>query len=372
MLRRHFFIVAAAAVVGLMVVASVLRIALTDESGAEGGGGPGGRAQAVSQAVVASRPFSDTIEVLGVARGRRSLDITSSTTELIARVLFRDGQRVAAGTPLVELKADEEAADIIQAQSQLAQAERDWNRWRDLAERGVAPRIRAEEAQTAFEAARANLRAAQAREGDRIIRAPFAGIVGLSDVTAGTLINPGAVIATLDDTSVIRVDFPVPERHLAALRAGLPVVATADAYPQESFSGRIALLDTRVDEQTRAVTARAEFANPSGRIRPGMMMRVSIEQGVRQAPAVPESAVQYEGASAYVYRIAPQGERTTAQRLTVQTGAVEGGFVEIVSGLSVNDRVVGAGLNRIQPGAPIQVSEARSGRAAAPAGAAAS
>ncbi len=371
MIKRHFFIVAAAAVVGLMVVASVLRIALAD--GGNGGNGNGGaRAQAVSEAVVQSRPFSDTIRVLGVARGRRSVDITSNTTELISRVLFRDGQRVAAGTPLVELKADEEEANIIEARSRLAQAERDWNRWRDLAERGIAPRVRAEEAETAYEAARASLRAAQARQGDRVIRAPFAGVVGLSDVTPGTLINPGAVIATLDDISVIRVDFPVPERYLSVLSAGLPVTATADAFPNESFTGRIALLDTRVNEQTRAVTARAEFPNPSGRIRPGMMMRVSIEQGLRQAAAVPESAVQYEGSSAYVYRVAEQGEGATAQRLTVETGAVEGGYVEILSGLAVNDRVVGDGLNRIQPGAPIRVTRTRTAEAPATTGAAAS
>lgn len=364
MIKRHFFLVAAAVVLGLMIVAAVLRVAFAGDEGGPGGpgggrGGPGGgRGQAVSEAVVTLRPFSDQINVLGVARGRRSVNITSSTSELITAVLFQDGQRVAAGTALVQLQAREEDASIIQARAQVDQAQREYDRYRELAERGVAPRITAEQAETSLATARASLAAAEARRGDRVIRAPFAGTLGLSTVTAGTLISPGAVIATLDDTSVIRVDFPVPERYLGVLRSGLAITATADAYGDEQFSGRIALIDTRINETTRAVTARAEFPNPGGRIRPGMLMRVGIQQGLRQSASVPESAIQYEGDGAFVYRIAAGERGSTAQRVTVETGAVENGFVEIVSGINANERVVGSGLNRIQPNAPISVAGA--------------
>jgi membrane fusion protein (multidrug efflux system) len=183
-------------------------------------------------------------------------------------------------------------------------------------------------------------------------------------VTPGTLINPGAVIATLDDTSTIRVDFPLPERYLNVLRAGVSISATADAYGDTPFQGRIALIDTRVNETTRAATARAEFANPGGRIRPGMLLRVAVQQGQRQASAAPESAVQYEGDGAFVYRIAAGAQGATAQRVEIETGAVENGFVEILSGLEVGDRIVGSGLNRIQPGAPVSVAGAGRAQAA--------
>lgn len=361
MIKRHFFLVAAAALLVLMVLAVLLKgLFAGDEKAGGGPGGPGGpgggRGQTVSETVATPRQFTDEIRVLGVARGRRSVNITSSTSELITRVLFTDGQRVAAGTPLVELQAREEDAGIIEARSQVAQAQRQYDRYKTLADRGIAPRVTAEDALTSLESARASLSAAQARRGDRLIRAPFAGVLGLSSVTAGTLVNPGGVITTLDDIDVIRVDFPVPERYLGVLRTGALISANIDAYGAETFSGRIALIDTRVNEQTRSVTARAEIANPGARIRPGMAVRVAIEQGVRTAPAVPEGAVQYEGEGAFVYRIA-RGERgSTAQRVEVETGAVEGGFVEILSGLAAGDRVVGSGLNRIQPGAPVTVA----------------
>lgn len=369
MIKRHFFLAAAAVLLALMVVAVILRLAFADDEkggGPGGRGGPGaGRGQTVSQAVVAPREFSDEIRVLGVARGRRSVNITSSTSELITRVLFTDGQRVPAGAPLVELQAREEDADIIEARSRVAQAQREYDRYRELAERGVAPRVTAENAETALDAARAGLSAAQARRGDRLIRAPFAGVLGLTSVTPGTLISPGAVITTLDDISVVRVDFPLPERYLSVLRPGVPIVATADALGSETFTGRIALIDTRVNEQTRSATARAEIPNPGGRIRPGMSMRVAVRQGLRQGLAVPEAAVQYEGDSAFVFRIAPGERGLTAQRLSVEAGSVENGFVEILSGLNAGDRVVATGLNRIQPGSPVTVAGAPARRAGA-------
>ena len=367
MIKRHFFLIAAGALLALMIVAAVLRVAFAQDEG-EGRGGPGGRGggQQVSQAVAAQREFTDQIEVLGVARGNRSVNITSATSQLITRVLFTDGQRVAAGTRLVELQAQEEDAGIIEARAQVELAQSQYNRYRELGERGFAPQMMVEQYRTELSTARANLAAANARRGDRSIRAPFAGVLGLSSVTAGTLINPGAIITTLDDIDTIRVDFPVPERYLPSLREGLPITATADALGDQTFEGRIALIDTRVNETTRAITARAEFPNPGGRIRPGMLMRVAVEQGARQSVAVPESAIQYEGEGAFVYRIAGGERGSTAQRVSVEAGAVENGYVEILSGLRAGERIVGSGLNRIQPNSPVTVAQAGATPAAAP------
>ena len=373
MFKRHFFIIGAACLLGLMIVAAVLKIAFSDGGAGDRKGprGPGaGRGQVVAEVVAQRREFADQIRVLGVARGRRSVNITSNTTQLVTRVMFTDGQAVAAGTPLVELQAREEDADLIRTRAQLENAQREYDRYRILAERGVAPRVMAETAETSLKTAQAAVAAAEARRGDRILRAPFAGVLGLTSVTPGTLISPGAVITTLDDISGVRVDFPLPERYLGVLPVGAPLTATTDAFPGEEFNGRIALLDTRVNEQTRAIIARAEFPNPGNRIRPGMMMRVAVHQGRRQSLAVPEAAVQYEGQGAFVYRIARGETGATAQRVEVQTGVVEGGYVEIVSGLANNDHIIASGLNRIQPGAPVTVQgEANQGRAPSKGGA---
>lgn len=352
MIRRHFFLVAALAAVVLMLVVGGLKLAFGAKD-ASRAGGAGGRATSVSQMVVGERPFTDRIEVLGVAKGRQSVTITSNTPELITAVHFSDGETVRKGQVLVELKADQEDAGISEARARLAQAERDYARWKTLADKGIAPRATAEQYLSALDVARASVGTAQAQKLDRVLRAPFSGRVGISDVAPGMLIAAGTPIVSLDDASVIRVDFSVPDRYLRTLRVGLPIAARPDALPGETFQGRIAQIDTRIDPATRAIKARAEFPNAGGRLKPGMLVKVSIDQGVRDGVAVPEAAVQFEGTQASVYRIAKGPKGMIARRTDVDTGISEGGFIEIRAGLKAGDKIVADGLNRIQDGAPI-------------------
>ena len=356
MVRRHFFLIAAGAVLLLMVVLGGLKMATAD-NGPKGKGGPagGGRAASVASATVAERSFSDKISVLGVAKGRQSVTITSDAAELVTSVHFRDGQAVSRGQILVTLKATEQDAGVAEAQARENQAQRDYARWKTLADKGVAPRATAEQYLAALETARASTKAAQARKLDRVIRAPFAGVVGLSDIAPGALISPGSPIVSLDDLSLIRVDFDVPDRYLAVLRPGAPITATPDAYPDQGVTGRIAQVDTRIDTATRAITARAEFANAGGRLKPGMMLRVQVEHGQRSALAVPESAVQYEGDQAFVFVITPRDKGAVARKVLVAPGENEGGFVELREGVKAGDKVVADGLNRLQDGQQVRL-----------------
>ncbi len=351
MIRRHFFLVAALAAVVLMLAIGGWKLAFADKE-AKGAGG-GGRATNVSQIVVGERSFTDRIEVLGAAKGRQSVTITSNTPELITAVHFRDGQAVARGQVLVTLKADQEDAGVSEAKARLAQAERDYARWKTLADKGIAPRATAEQYLSALEVARASAGTARAQKLDRVLRAPFSGRVGISDVAPGMLIAAGTPIVSLDDASVIRVDFSVPDRYLQTLRVGLPIAARPDALPNETFQGRIAQIDTRIDPATRAIKARAEFPNADGRLKPGMLVKVAIDQGVRQSVAVPEAAIQFEGTQASVFLIAQGPKGQVARRTNVETGLNQNGFVEIRSGVKAGDRIVADGLNRVQDGAPV-------------------
>lgn len=359
MIRRHFFLVVALVAVVLMLVVGGLKLAFGSKDTKAGGGG---RATNVSQMVVGERPFTDRIEVLGAAKGRQSVTITSNTPELITAVHFTDGESVRKGQVLVELKADQEDAGISEAKARLAQAERDYARWKTLADKGIAPRATAEQYLASLEVARATVGTAQAQKLDRVLRAPFAGRVGISDVAPGMLIAAGTPIVSLDDATVIRVDFAVPDRYLQTLKIGLPIAARPDALPGETFQGHIAQIDTRIDPATRAIKARAEFPNAGGRLKPGMLVKVAIDQGVRTAVAVPEAAVQFEGNQASVYRIAKGPKGLVARRTDVDTGLTADGFVEIRAGIRKGDKIVADGLNRIQDGAPIGGGKGKGGK----------
>ncbi|MCC7267413.1 MAG: efflux RND transporter periplasmic adaptor subunit [Caulobacteraceae bacterium] len=368
MLKRHFFLVGAICVLLLMVVAGGFKL-LTGRSGdpasAQGapagkGAGPGGHGGGVQvkPVLVATRTFRDAIEAIGVAKGRQSVTITAPTAELVTHVRFSDGQFVPKGAVLVELQASEQSADVAAQQANLVEAQNAWQRTKTLADKGFASKAALDQAQATLNAARAQVAAARARQGDRTIRAPFAGVVGLSDIAPGALINPGQPIVTLDDVSMVRVDFDLPDRYLPQVSEGQAITARPDAYPGEVFQGRIARLDTRINPQTRAVTARAEFPNPGGRIKPGMLLRVGVTLAERQGAALPEAAVSVQGPETFVFVIKSEGGHTIAERRPVKIGARESEFVEIAEGVRVGERVVADGLNRIQPNQTVQVAGA--------------
>lgn len=388
MVRRHFFLAAAFVVLALMALVGGYKVLAKKSAGPGGpaamaqgpggGGGPAGKGGGrggpggpfggptlVSVAVVQPRAFQDTIEVLGVAKGRQSVTLTAAATQLVERVRFQDGQRVARGAVLVELRDTEQGAGVEQAEARLVQAKRAYDRYKALGEEGWASKASVDQYEAAWRSAQADVAAARARQADRVIRAPFAGVVGLSDVAPGALVNPGAPIVTLDDTSVIRVDFQVPERYLGQLREGQTLLATADAFPGETVTGRIARIDTRVDERTRAITARAEFPNPGGRLKPGMLMRVGVSRGQRTQASAPESAVSVQGDNAFVYVLRESERGAMVEQRPIVTGVRQEGFVEIVDGVAPGARIVADGLNKIQPGQPVRV--ARAPAAAAPA-----
>ncbi len=388
MLRKHFFLVGAAAALVLMIVAGGLMLVANSAVKAKKamGAGAAGRTVAVAAAVISPQDFTDRIEALGVAKARQSVTVTSNTAELITKVLFHDGQAVSKGQVLVELKGDEQDAAVAQAQSLAAQARLDAARWNDLAAKGFSPRVTAERYQAASVQADAALKAAQSRRLNRVIRAPFSGVVGLSDVAPGALIAAGGPIVSLDDLAVVRIDFPVPDRFYARLRKGMVLTAKVDAYPDVEFKGAVAEVDTRIDERTRSVRARAEFANSDGRLRPGMLAKVVVEQGVRSALAAPEAAVQFEGEQAFVYTIikddgkgdgsamgqragkrkkmpegmaanAPKGPKMIAHRQTIVVGARQNGFIEVTSGLRAGETIVADGMNRVQPNQAVRVGK---------------
>jgi membrane fusion protein (multidrug efflux system) len=326
------------------------------ESGPAPGAGGGARNNApafVSIAPVRSETVAQKLEALGNARANESVDISSKTSNVVTAVRFGDGQRVNRGQVLVQLDDAQARADVAAAEAAVAESERLYNRSRELMATEALSKAQFDQLEATLKANRARLAAAQARLEDTVIRAPFSGRVGLRRVSVGTLISPGDVITTLDDTSVIKLDFTVPENFLSTLREGLAVRATAPAFAGRSFAGKVSSIDSRVDMNTRAVTVRALLANEDGALRPGMFLNVALANDDRETLVIPEQALTPEAEKQFVFVVA-DGK---AQRREVRIGSRRPGSVEVLAGLKAGEQVVVEGTQKVRDGVPVRATE---------------
>jgi membrane fusion protein (multidrug efflux system) len=276
--------------------------------------------------------------------------ITAKVSEKVEKLHFDSGQQVRAGQVLVTLADRAQSAGVGEAAAALRESEKTFERMQTLAAQKLVAANQLDVARAARDAARARLEAQRAAVGDRVIVAPFAGVLGLRQVSEGALVTPGTVVTTLDDVSSLHVDFSVPEQSLAALAVGQAVQGASDAWPGESFDGRISSVGSRVDAGTRALAARAEFANPDGKLRPGMLLQVQVPGPPRQTLQVPELALSQLGQQAFVFRVLPD---STVEQVPVKIGARRPGWVEILDGVKAGDRVVVEGIVKLKPGAKI-------------------
>ncbi len=200
----------------------------------------------------------------------------------------------------------------------------------------------------------ANARVAQIRAqlGDRVIRAPFAGVLGIRKVSPGALVTPGTAIATLDDIARVYVDFPLPESDLAFAGVGQRVSGSSASWPGRSFDGTVSAIDSRIDAGQPCAHRARRFPESGPGPAPGHAgFEVSVYRAERQALLLPEIAVVQVGAKTFVWRVDAQGKVAQAD---VTIGSRHDGLAEVLTGLSAGDRVVVEGTGKLRPGATVQ------------------
>jgi membrane fusion protein (multidrug efflux system) len=285
----------------------------------------------------------DRVEALGTLQSNQSVVLTATVTEKISAIHFQDGQFVTAETVLVEMTSDEEQALLSEAQSRFDEAKRQYNRVLPLREGGAAPSALIDERQRDYETTRAQLAVIQARLKDRIIITPFDGVLGLRNVSLGALVTPGEPIVTLDDVSIMKLDFSVPSIFLPVVSKGLAIEARTRIYPERVFEGSIASIASRIDPVTRSVVVRALLPNPEGELFPGALMTVVLLKNRRSAILVPEESIVLEGDRKFVFVINEVDERKLLERREVVSGARQPGSVEIVKGVRAGEMLVAHG-----------------------------
>lgn len=333
-----------------------------DAAGGKGGGKGGGdriagliRDGAVN--VIAARVETDrsgeTVVALGTAKAARSVALYPQVTGIVSEILFRPGDAVEAGAPMVLLEDDEQRVAVERAGAELEQAQAALARAQSLAKSKTISVAALLEAETVAKIAAIEVRSAEIALRRRRLTAPFAGITGLTDISIGDLVTSATAITTLDDLSTVRVEFEVPERWAGRIALDQPIGAMAQGEPGSDFAGRISAIDNRVDETTRTLKMQAELANEGRALKAGMAIKVALHFETDRDLSVPSLAVQWDRRGSFVWTVADGAARRAAVAILRR----QSGVVTVKTDLAPGDLVVVEGVQRLREGAKVTLVE---------------
>ncbi|MDG1286891.1 MAG: efflux RND transporter periplasmic adaptor subunit [Rickettsiales bacterium] len=303
-------------------------------------------APAVIVSIVKISPISDRVEALGTLQANESVEITATVTEKITALHFDDGQRVEQGDTLVEMTSSEEHALLRAARSTLNEARKQFTRYKELTATSAASKSVLDLRRRDMETAKARLNAIESRMSDRLLKAPFSGVVSLRNISVGALVEPGDIITTLYDDTMMKLDFSVPSTFLPVLKTGLPIIARARAFGDQQFHGTVSSIDPAINPITRSVQVRAVLPNEANLLNAGLLMSVELLKNPRKSITVPEEALVMKGDQHYLYVAT---EDLLADQRPVKIGTRFHGSVEILKGIEVGEKLITRGMMNLRP-----------------------
>jgi len=354
-------LIAGAIVVLLALVALFARGRFgTGASASQSGGGDGAAAAAgappsmppmpVDVDVARQQSVVDAVRATGRIEAVQAVDLRPDEQGRITALLFREGQSVAQGTPLIRI---DDA--MLRAQAERAKADRDLarqqlERVRRLRAENASSPADLERAEAAARSAEAALALLELQIARTTVRAPFGGVIGQRFVSTGDYVTTSTRLLTLQTVDPQRAVIEVPERHAVALRPGQTVEFTVAAQPGRTFRGHVEFIDPVVQDTNRTIVVKARASNPDHVLRPGMFIEARLATGTRpNAIVVPEDAVQPLRTANVVWAV----QDGKASRRVVQLGTRSQGIVEVLGGLKAGEQVVVGGLERMAEGIPL-------------------
>ena len=336
----------------LVAVVAAAWLWLTGPQNAVGSAEPRSRAGAATRVLVEPLVLAqDRVEVRAVGTGEalRSAEIHPSVSGEVVEIAFEAEQRVAKGDVLLRLDDEHQQLAARLVEVTLGEAKREVERLEKLVPSGAVSQVRLEAAQAALASAAVQLEQARAELDDRTVRAPFDGVIGLTDLDVGDRVSDDSMIATLDDRSSILVDFSIPEDFAARIAVGDPVVVHPWSAPELDLVGQVAATGSRIDPASRSLQVRARIPNPDDRIRPGTSFEVELVFEGDSYPKVREVAVLWSSEGAYLWR-ANDGE---AEKVFVELVRRDRGEILVKGPLAAGDLIVVEGVQGLRIGQPL-------------------
>lgn len=309
------------------------------------------RVVAVKMIPVVLAEFIESVEAVGTARANEQVVITSKYSDIVDEVFFDDGQTVKKGAVLVKLNNEQELAKVNELKANLSESKAHLKRLSELLASRATSKSLVDQQEAKTKAIEAQLVSAKARLNDLTIRAPFSGVLGFREVSKGAYIDAGNTITSLDDLSVIKVDFHLPERLLTHVHVGQQISAQNSAYKAKKFLGKITAIDSRIDSSTRSIKVRASISNKAQKLHPGMLLNISVLLQKENILQLPESSIIPIENTHYVFT----EKEGLAIRKAIKIGRRHPGVVEVVSGLVEGEQVVVEGALKLSDGSAVSI-----------------
>lgn len=314
------------------------------------GAGPA-KPPAVEVAKVQAMTLVDETQAVGSLRSLQGVMLRPEVGGRVKQIFFSDGQRVRKSQVMVQFEDQLQQAQVAQAKAELSIAEANHKRNQELVAQNFISKRSLDESGAALDVARAKLALADATLQRLKVLAPFDGITGLKQINVGDYLKDGADMVNVEDIDAVLLDFRLPERFQAKVRAGQKAQLTLDALPGRPFTATVQAVDPLIETSGRSVGVRACIDNRDQQLRPGMFARVNAVFGTREnALVIPEEAIIPQGGRTFVVKLVAgdKPDSLVSERVPVKVGLRQPGWVEIVEGLSVGDTVVTAGHQRLQ------------------------
>ncbi|WP_036801266.1 efflux RND transporter periplasmic adaptor subunit [Photobacterium marinum] len=299
------------------------------------------------------------IEAIGFIEPNQGVTITSEVSGVINKIDFESGSIVKKDQLLVSLDSDVEKANLKSAEARLPAAKAKYARYQGLYKKGSISKEAFDDAQAAYFSLSADIESLKATIDRRTIRAPFDGVVGLRNVFMGQYIQPTDDIVRLEDTTLMKLRFTVPQTDISDIYLGQDVEIFVDAYPEIPFSGKISAIEPAVNYQSGLVQVQADIPNNEGQLRSGMFARAHIILPTLEDQIIlPQTAITYTlyGDNVYLVNKDEKGDLRVRQSV-IKAGERKGETVHILDGVKAGDMVVTSGQVRLSNDAKVRIVE---------------
>jgi len=326
----------------------------------------GPAALSVQVRIARAAKIPETNEYLSILKSRHSAVINPQVEGQITKILVKSGDRVSTGTPLLQIDPLKQQATVSgQEASRMAQeanvryARISLDRAEKLHDAGVISKQDLDNAQTAYDAAVAQLKALDEQVNQQKVElryyrvsAPMDGIVGDIPVHVGDRVTVATLLTTVDEPGALEAYIYVPAEKARNLKIGLPV-RLSDGAGNAVSDTQVTFVSPQVDTDTQTVLAKAAVQNPTSKVRIAQQVRAQITWGVHEGPVIPVLAVQRINGEFFAFVAVNEGKGPVARQHVVKLGDTVGNDFAVLDGLKPGDHLIVSGMQFLQDGVPV-------------------